>query len=471
MFSDDPYYESDSFKEILHAYERMADTGEYGYMDADDLTDVADYYTSVREYKKARACLRYCLRLHPRGSAPRIASAYLCMVEDNLQRAEEILDTISDQDNDEIIFVRAEIALKREKTGEAQQMMEKFYDETHCLSDDELRLEFIRDAATLFADYHASDAAYHWFDLLTERDPDSVRTLEAMGQFLTDDGKCDEAIRYINKAINADTFNPRLWTLLSEAQYTAGDFTGGVESASSAIDIDEKYTQAYLLRGENRVWLHQFREAHADIDYYLRHGGEPFDSVLYYDGISLIALRRYQEAYMQLKKAIDLCGNTPDIGTHIKFQTAYVAARLGRLDEALDELDESYTSSFHIAKPILKGKFYCLTGHWEEGLRLFNETIAATQRPNDAVFEAANQLYNMEAWEQALPYFLKLYEWEGDVECPTSSYIALCYQHLGDEANYEKYRREAQTDPNNILDQTAPRVYDDTMLGYISNEL
>lgn len=474
MFANDPYFESDDFKEVLADYERRVAQQNLGYMDVEELNDVADYYLAAGRVQEAKRCVQQARRLHPHKTGPKITLAYITMLECDFERANQMLDTIARQDNDEIIFVRAEIALKQEQNEEAQEMMTDFYQTTSCLDDEEARIEYVRDAARLFADYDQWDAASEWFQILLDLDPDNPITKETYGQFLIDAGRTKEAYKYINIAINKDTFSPKLWTMLAEAQYTAGDFKHGLESATTALDIDETYLAAHLLRGENLVWLQRYKEAHEDFTYYLRHKGEHFDTIFYFDGLCLTALTRYQEAYAQLQRAKDNCFPPTGLLTNIHLQLAYVAAKLGHLDEALGYLHDAFAyprTHISVAQPLLEAKLHCLAGQWEEGERRFHDAVAESPDRGATAFDAGGLLYDMGEYQRALAYLLPVYKTEGDTRNPVSSYIALAYMHTGPDETYKIWRTLAEQDPNNVLarynEEHKDDPLDDTFLDFV----
>ena len=58
MGYDEEYFKGEEFQELLESYEMAVQSGELPFMDADDLVDIADYYSmqgSLEEAMKARA--------------------------------------------------------------------------------------------------------------------------------------------------------------------------------------------------------------------------------------------------------------------------------------------------------------------------------------------------------------------------------------------------------------------------------
>ena len=114
------YFESEEFKEILDRFEAMEASGTMGYMDADDLADVADYYSLVcHDEEHASEVIDLALRLHPDAIAPYLFKARQCLIAKKYKEAEAIISSISEQDNREVIFLRAEVLICRGETAGA----------------------------------------------------------------------------------------------------------------------------------------------------------------------------------------------------------------------------------------------------------------------------------------------------------------------------------------------------------------
>ena len=59
------YFEGPEFKEILAKYAGMVESHTPTYFDAEELTDIAEYNTSINEEEKADGAIQLALGLHP----------------------------------------------------------------------------------------------------------------------------------------------------------------------------------------------------------------------------------------------------------------------------------------------------------------------------------------------------------------------------------------------------------------------
>ena len=59
------YFEDPEFKDLLAKYEGMVESHTPTYFDAEELTDIAEYYASQGDERKAEDAIDFALRLHP----------------------------------------------------------------------------------------------------------------------------------------------------------------------------------------------------------------------------------------------------------------------------------------------------------------------------------------------------------------------------------------------------------------------
>lgn len=68
-------------------YEEACNTGNSIYLEADDLIDIAEYYQSKGEYKKAIAAADYAISIFPGATSPLLFRSRMSLIyEKNSQR-------------------------------------------------------------------------------------------------------------------------------------------------------------------------------------------------------------------------------------------------------------------------------------------------------------------------------------------------------------------------------------------------
>ena len=67
---NDEYFDSEEFREMLAEYEDAMNMGMPVFMDADELSEIADYYQTQERYDEADAAIELALSLSPGAVAP-----------------------------------------------------------------------------------------------------------------------------------------------------------------------------------------------------------------------------------------------------------------------------------------------------------------------------------------------------------------------------------------------------------------
>ena len=113
------FFEKPKFKQRLAHYEEMLLSGDNRYFEATDLTDIAEYYAMNGDSLRAEAALDYALRLHPDNLDALIFKARARLINGHLNEAINIAESITDQHDREVLFLKAELALANQCPVEA----------------------------------------------------------------------------------------------------------------------------------------------------------------------------------------------------------------------------------------------------------------------------------------------------------------------------------------------------------------
>ena len=109
MNEDYNYFQGKDFRKSLAAYEHMVATGEPAEFDSETLTDIAEYYAMNQRMDDADRCIQYALSFYPDSVDPQIFLSRQQMFFGQRAEAWRICNAITDQDDREVIFLRAEL--------------------------------------------------------------------------------------------------------------------------------------------------------------------------------------------------------------------------------------------------------------------------------------------------------------------------------------------------------------------------
>ena len=102
------YFEDPEFKEALEKYEGMVKNHTPAYFDADELTDIAEYYASKGRQIEAEAAIDFALQLHPNDTDALIFRARSLAMKGRLDEAYMVMDLIEDRSDREVRFLKAD---------------------------------------------------------------------------------------------------------------------------------------------------------------------------------------------------------------------------------------------------------------------------------------------------------------------------------------------------------------------------
>lgn len=262
----DEYLDSDDFRALLSDYEMMVESGQPIFMDADDLTDIAEYYDCIGEYKKSDDVIGYARSIAPDATSPLEFLAHRAINDGNLDEAQGYIDAIDDEDDPEYQYLKVEMQLARGNVDEANKIVDSYF----CELDEEDQNDFSYDIAHLYANYEYFKTAKGWFDMVEREDSDEY--LELQSRIAYGLGDYDLCIDTINKLIDKNPYSGKYWNVLSQAQIAMGKVSDSITSSEYALaidpnDISSLYTKALgLINNDNNEEAIKCLKKALDID-------------------------------------------------------------------------------------------------------------------------------------------------------------------------------------------------------------
>lgn len=293
------YFNTTEFKELLTRYESALHKGEQIYMDASELTDIAEYYHSCAQDDAALQVAEYALRLHPGALGPCLLRARMALIKGDTFGARHYIEMADDKLDQEYDYLMAEILLSEGKVEKADELLKLKY---QTLEGEDAE-DFLIDAAYIFIDYNLPEKAEKWFVLSAEEDSEDY--LELKGRLQLWKMKCHEAAETFNTLIDADPYNATYWNLLSATQFAQNNLQQSIESSEYAIAIDPNDAEAVFNKANGLFALTNYEES---LTYCRRYTDlRPDDYAGYmYQGSCLYSLGRMHDAAMFYQKAIDM---------------------------------------------------------------------------------------------------------------------------------------------------------------------
>lgn len=441
MSENDKYFESDEFKEIFKRYEAARKRGESPYFDPEELTDIAEYYSMYGNVEAAVEAAELGTRMFPGAAEPLAFLARMAMHnEDDIGRAEDLIEEIDDKTHPEYHYVRAEFMIFCGEYDAAEDYLNQQFDD---LDDEDEREDFILDVATLYADYDHYEMAAKWLrrSSLTD-DPDYK---ELVGRIAMHTGNYEESERIFNELIDADPYSTPYWNHLASAQFMHNNIRDSIQSSEFSIAINPNNSDAILNKANGLFSLGNFKEAKK---YYKRfselcpneESGEMFQ------GICELNMDHLEKGIEHLKKAEKIAPENSTNLFEIYQELAFSLSRLGHSEEALAYAEKMLNAptGAHDEALVLKAHLLMEAKHWAEAQACYSQAIIESNGSAHIFLRVAISIYDLGYYDHAYRLFRMLGKFDGDDERTEGfAYEALCCYSLGKEKEFREAVKKA----------------------------
>lgn len=460
------YFESPEFKETLEKYMAMEQNDSQVYFDADQLTDIAEYFAKRGELKKSYQAINYGLEIHPDNINLILHKVRCIILAGHFDVAWEILDNIEDQNDREVKFLKAELHLEEENLGEAKKILNELYEE-------ENNTECILDIYNVYLDNGQESEALKWIKSAHKNNPEDLEISKALAEFYYVNNETKPAIEILNKVLDKEPYNADSWYKISQCYI----MTDNLEEALNALDyclaIEQDNVQAMITKGECLLELNNLEE-----------GCELLSKVegMIKDGSQIRLL--LIDCYMRMKKypeAIAMCQKHRLAKDTDNFDKAQVAsfealayAYLERFNEALEVIEYGIEADANFSNLyIARGEIYLLQNMVKEAQNEFNYAEHTAFDKQESLFTLVLACMRCGFDSMALKYFERL-EKEFPDACQDIYYpIAHCYYKEGKQEEMIKYIKKGLEESEFTLEKlrTMPKFSGDEQFIMLLEEI
>ena len=380
------YFESPEFKDILMTYEGALEIGARPYMEADELTDIAEYYTMVcHDDKRSEEAISLALQLHPDAVDPQVFKARQFMQAGEIGSAEDLCNAIEDQQHREVLFLRAELMIREERVEDAATML---LQESANVTED--RDYFLYDSAYIFIDYHLYDHALAFVNALEQMAPDWYKTWQAMADVQLGLNNNHLALKCIERMLDVDPFSTESWNWRAEAYCELGNYAEALNSTEYSLAIDAQNERATQLKAWVLLQQEHYTEALKLYEQLIEWAPDNEQHWLY-ASYCLLDADRLDEALTAIEKAEALSeGMSPEQAV-IYEQHAQILSRKGNVEGSLEQLDKAQTF-FEPDNDVMD-------------LDLLRARVEAENERPDLALDYIHQAYNRHEDKHLLIYF------------------------------------------------------------------
>ncbi len=446
------YFESEEFKEILVTYESAQEAGSQVYMEADELTDIAEYYAMVcHDDGRADEAISLALQLHPDAVDPQVFKARQYMLSGEIGSAEELCNAIEDQQHREVYFLRAELLIRQDFVKQAVTML---LEVKESISED--CDYFLYDSAYIFLDYHLYEQALLFANQLEEFAPDWYKTWQIMADVHLGLENNEVAYNYIERMLDIDPFSTETWNWSAEALCGSSKFNEALSSTEYALAIDPENERALQLKAWILIQLGHFTDALLLYEKLIELSPDNSQNWLY-ASYCLLDANRLDEAIQAVERAETLAENMSVEQAGIYEQHAQILSRKGDVEGALTFLDKAQTyfeaDDDLLDLDILRARVEAENGHPDVALGYIQQACNHNQDKNWEIYlQGAQMFFECEYYELAKDMFAALAN-HSDSEVQKASnyaYMAYCFMALDDDTNALNYIGQAAAAPEKL---------------------
>jgi len=440
MSIDEEYFESNEFKELLEGYETAMEQGTAPFMDADDLVDIADYYSWQENTEKADEVIEHALELFPTATLPNVYKARKALTMGDFEGARQFAATIENHDDPDYHYLTAEIMIAEGKTDEADQYLRDY---AKHVDPDEYQ-DFIKDCANLYIDYDVSEKAYEW--MLRSKGDNSNDFKELMARTLFGLGKYKDSERIFNELIDSNPYSGQYWNALASAQFMNEDYSESVTSSEYAIAIDPEDPDAVGSKANGLLRLGNYEEA---LKYYERFSElVPDDEYgLLHQGICLANTDRCDEAIEKLTEGLEVCPADSPFLVQFYQELAFCYGAAKNPDKAMQMIDMTeHLNCDHTDMMVVRGHILLQNGLVKQAEEAFKKAIIHSENAPDVLLRIIVSLYDNHyvhtSYEMLVKFLDMIKDYYPDYH-GGYAYMALCCYDLKKGDEFMKYLRMA----------------------------
>ena len=402
MYStDDEYFDSDEFREMLATYEEAVSQGQPVFLDADELAEIADYYQMTGHADQADEAITLALSLSPGAVMPLVYKIHEALYYGRTDEAEQLLD----------------------------QIIEKEYQ------------DFIIDVANIMQDYGYAERAMQW--MKRAHHEDSAEYKELMARTLFGLGKYDDSEKLWTELIDDNPFSKRYWNALASAQFMNEDYSNAVESSEYALAIDPEDPDGLVAKANSLYRLGNFEQA---LEFFRRYSEQVPDDefALMNQGTCLVNLERTDEAIDMLRKALETAPDDSPYLPDIYQELAFAYSENGCYDEAIRWLEKTKPLECdHVQVLVVKGHILLAANRMKEAETCFRDAVLASDSPHQTLLRIIVSLYDNKYVETSYALFKKFFLIVPEGFADGYAYMALCCYDLKKWDEFLHYLKEA----------------------------
>ena len=239
------YFEDPEFKDILAKYEGMVKHHTPTYFDAEELTDIAEYYASLGEEQKAEDAINFALRLHPTNTDALVFKSRSLCIKGQLNEAYQVMNLIEDSSDREVKFLKADLLIEEHRLDEADMIYEEL-----AIAEEE-SFEILLDIFMSYMDTNQKEYAAKWLHKIEKKgytEINSQKYRDALCDFCMTFGYPQRATKVFQLSLDELPYSVPHWNGLAKCYLAQNEITKAHEAVDFALAIEENNQEALEIK-------------------------------------------------------------------------------------------------------------------------------------------------------------------------------------------------------------------------------
>lgn len=435
--TDDSYFESKAFQELLARYEHATEKGQAVLQDADELTDIADFYHYTHQEDKAKAAIEKALVWNPGATAPLVYKINEALETNDLDTANSLLTRIADHFDLEYLYTKGTLMLAEKHPEEAVDFFEKQWK----LIDEDDRNDFAFDVTSIFCDYDMAPQAERWFARTEEDSDEEYKELKARLCFCQKDFAQSGAL--YEELTDSKPLCLRYWAGWGQSLYMQDKVEDALNAFEYALAIDDTSIESI---GGKAFCLYRMGKCQEALPYYERYCTRfPDDDIAMHQwGFSLIKLGEHRKAAEILGPLATKDCLAPSLRKDVFDDCVYALTLSGNYHEALETIDKSVSYGCDkVDADIARAMIYIRQDERQQWRDAFERALQQSSDTNATLMKIAIAYYEYGNTGKAFNYFAVVEETVGGNYPRLACYQAICCYDMMEESDFFVYLKRA----------------------------
>jgi len=275
MFEDEEEYfeHEEEMEKAIERYEDMLKTHDSVYFDSEEFEYIIDHYTKNNQLKRSRQAVELAMAQHPESSMLKIKLARQYLLENDAQRAFEIMQHVERVDDEEDPDYFLTLGSCLAVLGKSKEALENYFSALPYFDEDE-KFDLYNAIAYEYQHMREYNLALEFYNkaLPYAEDPDTIYH-EIRCCFLSA-GRKEEALAYFQQMIDKDPYNSKAWTNIGDIYRMLGQYEESIDPYEYALSIDPEDLWTNMHLADIYYDLGRYKEAIDTLEEALRNGIE-----------------------------------------------------------------------------------------------------------------------------------------------------------------------------------------------------